>query len=47
MMKGCVMKSMKKSVLLGLPLLCALSLSSAIAVGGMSAAAEEPAAAEA
>lgn len=47
MMKGCVMKSMKKSVLLGLPLLCVLSLSSAIAVGGMSAAAEEPAAAEA
>lgn len=47
MMKGCVMKSMKKSVLFGLPLLCALSLSSAIAVGGMSAAAEEPAAAEA
>lgn len=44
MMKGCVMKSMKKSVLLGLPLLCALSLSSAIAVGGMSAAAADDAA---
>lgn len=47
MMKGCVMKSMKKSVLFGLPLLCALSLSSAIAVGGMSAAAEGSAATEA
>ena len=47
MMKGCVMKSMKKSVLLGLPLLCVLTLSSAIAVGGMSAAAEGSAAAEA
>lgn len=47
MMKGCVMKSMKKSVLLGLPLLCALTLSSAIAVGGMSAAAADDAAAEA
>ena len=44
MMKGCVMKSMKKSVLLGLPLLCALTLSSAIAVGGMSAAAADDAA---
>ncbi len=47
MMKGCVMKSMKKSVLLGLPLLCALTLSSAIAAGGMSAAAEGSAATEA
>ncbi len=47
MMKGCVMKSMKKSVLLGLPLLCALTLSSAIAVGGMSATAADDAAAEA
>ena len=47
MMKGCVMKSMKKSVLFGLPLLCALTLSSAIAVGGMSAAAADDAAAEA
>lgn len=41
------MKQMKRTMLFGLPLLCALTLSSAIAFGGMSAAAEGSAATEA